>query len=128
MSVTANDRQVIENVFRAMQTGPTAENELLSLFADDGILVEPFTGQMQTHEGKAAIKASLVPMWANQAPDMKILLDRVDLQGQTIRAEWTCTASVMPGPMRGYDLFQIKNGVIHRMEIIVTEMPEFSGH
>lgn len=67
-------------------------------------------------------------MWANQAPDMKIMLDRVDLQGQTIRAEWTCTASVMPGPMRGYDLFQINNGVINRMEIFVTEMPGFPGH
>lgn len=128
MSVSTKERQVIENVFRFMQTGPTAEKELLSLFAEDGVLVEPFTGQMQTHEGKAAIKASLVPMWANQAPDMKILLDRVDLQGQTIRAEWTCTASVMPGPIRGYDLFQIKNGIINRMEIFVTEMPEFPSH
>ncbi len=127
MSVSTSDRQVIENVFRAMQTGPTAEKELLSLFAEDGVLVEPFTGQVQTHAGKPAIKASLVPMWANQAPDMKILLDRVDLQGQTIRAEWTCTSSVMPGPMRGYDLFQINNGIINRMEIFVTEMPDFHG-
>jgi hypothetical protein len=127
MSVSTSDRQVIENVFRAMQTGPTAEKELLSLFAEDGVLVEPFTGQVQTHAGKPAIKASLVPMWANQAPDMKILLDRVDLQGETIRAEWTCTSSVMPGPMRGYDLFQINNGIIKRMEIFVTEMPDFHG-
>ncbi|MFT3879682.1 MAG: nuclear transport factor 2 family protein [Gemmatales bacterium] len=127
MTVSTNDRQVIENVFRAMQTGPTAEKELLELFAEDGILVEPFTGQMQTHEGKPAIKASLVPMWANRAPDMKIMLDRVDLQGTTVRAEWTCTSSAMPGPMRGYDLFQIKSGKINRMEIFVTEMPQFPG-
>jgi hypothetical protein len=127
MSVSTKDRQVIESVFRSMQTGPSAEKELLSYFAEDGVLVEPFTGQVQTHAGKAAIKASLVPMWANQAPDMKIMLDRVDLHGSTIRAEWTCTSSVMPGPMRGYDLFQIINGIIQRMEIIVTEMPPFHG-
>jgi hypothetical protein len=127
MSVNPNDRQIIENVFKAMQTGPAAEKDLLGLFAEDGILVEPFTGAVQTHEGKSAIKASLVPMWSNRAPDMKIMLDRVDLQGQTIRAEWTCTSSVMPGPMRGFDLFNIQGGKIKRLEIVVTDMPQLPG-
>ncbi len=127
MPVTTTDQRIIEDLFKAMQTGPAAENDLLALFAEDGVLVEPFTGQMQTHQGKPAIKASLVPMWSNRAPDMKIKLDRVDMQDSTIRAEWTCTASVMPGPMRGYDLFQIQGGKIKRLEINITEMPQFPG-
>lgn len=125
MPVTTTDHQIIENLFKAMQTGPSEESTLLALFAEDGVLVEPFTGQMQTHVGKSAIKASLEPMWANQAPDMKIKLDRVDMQENFIRAEWTCTASVMPGAMRGYDLFQIKDSMIKRLEIYITQMPEF---
>ena len=127
MPVSSQDRLVIENVFKAMQTGPSAENQLLGLFHKDGVLMEPFTGQMQTHQGIAAIKASLVPMWANQAPDMKIVLDRVDLLGNQLRAEWTCTSSVMPGPMRGFDMFQIDRGKVKRLEINITEMPDFGG-
>ena len=127
MSVSTSDRQVIDDLVRAMQIGPAAENDLLGLFAEDGVLVEPFTGQMQTHNGKPAIKASLTQMWTNRAPDMKLMLDRVDMQGKAIRAEWTCTSSVMPGPMKGYDLFQIQQGKIKRLEIFVTQMPGFPG-
>src|SRR5262249_35903565 len=107
----------------AMQEGPTGSEALLALFAEDGVLVEPFTGRMQTHVGKPAIRASLAEMMRGRAPDFTLTLGRVDMDGDRVRAEWTCTASVLPGPMRGYDLFTIRAGKIARLEICITEMP-----
>jgi hypothetical protein len=106
-----------------MQTGPAAENEILELFAEDGVLVEPFAGRIQTHVGKTQLRACLQDMWTNRAPDLRLKTDRVDLDGETLRAEWTCTSTVLPGPMRGYDLFTIRQGKISRLEIVITEMP-----
>jgi len=123
MPVKAEDRKIVEDLCRAMQTGPSAFAELLTLFADDGVLVEPFTGRMQTHTGKQAIQASLEQMAQNRAPDLTLTLDRVDMDGSAVRAEWTCTSKVMPAPMRGYDLFVIRSGKISRLEIVITEMP-----
>ena len=101
----------------AITTNPVAVSN------DDGVLVEPFTGRMQTHTGKQAIRASLEQMAQNRAPDLTLTLDRVDMDGSAVRAEWTCTSKVMPGPMRGYDLFVIRSGKISRLEIVITEMP-----
>ena len=123
MPVKAEDRKVVEDLLRAMQTGPSAFEELLALFADDGVLVEPFTGTMQTHTGKPAIRASLNQMAQHRTPDLTLKLDRVDMDGGAVRAEWTCTSKSMPGPMRGYDLFTIRGGKISRLEIVITEMP-----
>jgi hypothetical protein len=121
--VKDQDLKIIEGVMRGMQTGPAAENDILELFAEDGVLVEPFTGRIQTHVGKAQLRACLQDMWKNRAPDLMLKTDRVDLDGETLRAEWTCTSTVLPGPMRGYDLFTIHQGKICRLEIAITEMP-----
>lgn len=123
MPVKAQDRKIVEDLMRAMQMGPAAFEELLGLFAEDGVLVEPFSGAMQTHTGKPALRASLNQMSQNRAPDLALALDRVDMDGNAVRAEWTCTSKSMPGPMRGYDLFTIREGKISRLEIFVTEMP-----
>src|SRR5262249_27831619 len=99
MPVRDEDRRVVQDLMQAMQTGPAAKEELLALFAEDAVLVEPFTGQPLTHTGKPAIRASLEQMMQNRAPDLTLKLDRVDMDGSTVRAEWTCTSKMMPGPM-----------------------------
>ncbi len=123
MPVRDQDRQVVEELLRAMQAGPAAKETLLGLFTEDAVLVEPFTGRSQTHRGKPAIRASVEEMGKNRAPDMALALDRVDLDGGRVRAEWTCTSAMLPGPMRGYDLLTIRAGKISRLEIYLTEMP-----
>jgi hypothetical protein len=123
MPVTAGDRSVVEGLFRAMQKGPAGEDEMMALFQDDAVFVEPFSGAVQTHSGKASIRESFRSMWRAPAPDLKLNLDRVDTEGDKVRAEWTCTSPVFPAPMRGHDLFTIKSGKIARLEIVVTEMP-----
>lgn len=123
MPVSTADRKVVEDLMHAMQAGPAGEETLLGLFAEDGVLVEPFTGKMQTHVGKQAIRASLREMSKTRAPDLKLMLDRVDVDGGKLRADWSCTSSILPAPMRGHDFFELRGGKISRLEIYVTEMP-----
>jgi ketosteroid isomerase-like protein len=125
--VRDEDRRVVEDLLRAMETGPGAEAQLLGLFADDAVLVEPFTGRVKTHTGKKAIRAALALMWQNRAPDLKLTLDCLEPEGDRLRAEWTCTSSLMPGALRGHDLLTLRGGKISRLEIIVTELPRFGG-
>jgi hypothetical protein len=122
-SVSASDRTVVENVFKAMQSGAAGEEQMMSLFADDAVFVEPFAGQPQTHRGAREISASFKQMNEQPLPDMRLTLDRVDLDGAQVRAEWTCTSAAFATPMKGFDLFTIKSGKIARLEIVVTEAP-----
>ena len=123
MPVQDEDRQVIEALFKAMQAGPAGEDQMMDLFAEDATFIEPFSGQACTHNGKPAIRESFKGMWENPAPDLKLMLDRVDVDGERVRADWTCTSPVFATPMRGHDLFTIQSGKIGRLEIVVTDMP-----
>jgi hypothetical protein len=123
MPVSPQDRKTVEDLVRAMQTGPAGEEALLALFDDDSILIEPFSGQVQTHTGLAAIRESFRETWKEPLPDMALTLGRVDIDGDTVRAEWTCSSSAFPTPMRGVDRFDIRAGKIRRLEIVVTDMP-----
>jgi ketosteroid isomerase-like protein len=124
MRVSPSDRAVVENLFMAMQAGPAGEAMMTSLFHDDAVFVEPFSGQPITHTGKKAIQASFAQQTAHPLPDMKLTLDRLDVEGSVVRAQWTCTSSAFPKPMSGHDLFTIHDGKIARLEIVVTPRPD----
>jgi len=48
-----SDKALVESYFRAMQAGLSGEDELIELFADDAVYIEPFTPPAGgTHEGK----------------------------------------------------------------------------
>ncbi|MHC4141746.1 MAG: nuclear transport factor 2 family protein [Planctomycetota bacterium] len=126
--MSETDRNVVENLFKAMQAGPSGEQDMLALFAEDAVFIEPFSGVVQTHTGKAAIGTSFQDMWRDPPPDLKLTIDRVDLDGDRVRADWTCTSPVFPKPMRGHDLFTISSGRITRLEIAVTDMPPMGDH
>ena len=123
MSLSDADRIVVENMFKAMQAGPNGEEAMMALFAEDAVFTEPFSGQPQTHTGADAIRASFLEMWANPAPDMQLHVDRIDLDADRIRADWTCTSPVFTTPMKGHDVFTIRDGKIANLEVIVTDMP-----
>jgi hypothetical protein len=106
-----------------MQAGPAGEQLMMSLFREDAVFIEPFSGQPLTHHGHEEIRASFRQQTAHPLPDMTLTLDRVDMDGPVVRAEWTCNSSAFPAPMRGHDLFTIKDGQIERLEIVVTDMP-----
>lgn len=124
MPVTPLHRNIVERLFHAMQMGPAGESEMLALFADNAVFIEPFSGTPRTHQGLAAIRQSFRDQWKHPLPDLKLIVDRIDLDALNVRAEWTCTSAVFSTPMRGYDLFTLNSdGKIERLEIVVTEAP-----
>ena len=117
MSLRAEDRHLIDRYFDAMRAGRDGEEALLALFADDAVYTEPFTGVARTHTGKAAIRACFQASWESAPPDMGLTVDRVDLDGDTVRSEWTCTSPAFPGPMKGVDRYTLRDGRIARLEV-----------
>ncbi len=51
----------------------------------------------------------------------RLTLDRLDIDGGRLRSEWTCHLPMMPKPMRGFDLLNLREGRIVRLETTVTE-------
>lgn len=45
-----------------------------------------------------------------------VTINRIDAEGQRVRDEWTRTASVLAEPMRGVDLYTLRDGKIARPE------------
>ncbi len=125
MAISQNQQRVIEDTSRAMQLGPAGEAVIMSLFTDDAVWIEPYTGQRRTHTGKEAIRASLKQMWQQPSPPgFTITTDRMDAEGQSVRVEWTCSCDGFPKMMRGYSLYTISpENLISRLELVITEAP-----
>ncbi len=123
MSVSEGERQLVDDMFRVMQSGADGVDEMVALFNDDAVFVEPFSGTPRTHRGKDEIREAYLDMERDPVPDLKLVLDRLDMDGEQLRAEWTCTAPVFPAPMKGYDLFTIRDGKIACLEVVVTDAP-----
>jgi uncharacterized protein (TIGR02246 family) len=110
------DRELIERYFAAMRVGAAASEDVLDLFAEDAVYVEPFGGTAATHRGRDAIRRSFRASQQHAPPDMTLSLDQLELEGDRIRTVWTCTSPGLPGPMRGQDLWTIRDGQILRLE------------
>ncbi len=50
-------------------------------------------------------------------------MERIDLDGDRVRADWTCSSPVFPAPMRGRDLNTIRDGTIARLEVSLLPAP-----
>ena len=125
MVLDSEHLRIIEDSARAMQAGPAGEADIMALFAEDAVWVEPYTGQRRSHEGKKAILAALKEMWTRPAPPgFNIATDRIDIEGSSIRVDWTCSATGFPNMMRGYSLYTIgAEKKIARLELFITEAP-----
>jgi ketosteroid isomerase-like protein len=108
---------IARGFFAAMQTGAAAEAEMMALFADDAVYVEPFSGRAATHSGKPAIRAAFVRGWRSPLPDITISIERVDIDGDQVTARWICRSPALPGGEgRGVNQFKLANGLIVRLE------------
>jgi ketosteroid isomerase-like protein len=110
------ERELIERYFQAMRTGAISSDEIIDLFADQAVYVEPFSGEASAHVGKDAIRQSFIDSQKNAPPDMTLTLDQVDVDSDCIRSVWTCASPAFPRPMRGQDLWTIRDGKIFRLE------------
>ena len=124
MEVNPSDQALIDRVTEAMNAGPAGQEEMLSLFTEDAVLIEPFAGFSQKFEGMSAIRERYTAMMAEpRPPDFRLLLDRVDTDGTHVIADWTCTSAVLPAPMQGVSSYLIRDGKIQRLEINLKGMP-----
>jgi len=123
MGIREADRAVVEGYYRAMRMGAAGAETMADLFTDDAIYSEPFSGgdgRNRTHVGKHVIREFFKDSINHRPPDMVVTMDRVDVDGDRLRAEWTCTASVFTQPMRGVDCYTLRDGKIARLE---TSLP-----
>lgn len=117
-------RSVVERYFKLMHGAGPNNVEFLKTFADDAVLIEPFSGKPQTHRGIKAIEASFRTTWQYQPmPNFQITMGRVEVSGEQVHAEWSCGWEGLDGRMKGVDDFEIRGGKIVRMEVTVTEAP-----
>jgi len=108
-----------------MQRGPDGEDELVGLFADDAVYLEPFGGG--EHVGRDAIRAWLRSSWPDRPPGIRLTVERLEIAGQVVEATWTCEADVFARPARGRDRFTIHGGRIARLETELLQRPEMNG-
>jgi ketosteroid isomerase-like protein len=105
-----------------MQRGPEGEDELVALFAEDAVYVEPFSGA--EHAGRDAIRAWLRGSWADQPPGITITVERLEVVEHVVEASWVCESDAFARPARGRDRFTIRDGRIARLETELLEPPE----
>ena len=112
-----DDRELVDAYFGAMRRGADAEDEMMALFADDAVYVEPFSGAPRESAGREAIRATLREGWATPLPEMVLDVHEVEVTAEGARSRWTCTSPALPGPARGEDVYTIEEGRITRLEV-----------
>lgn len=121
--MSTSEQTIVNRFFSAMQVGATAETEMMNLFHDDAVYIEPFTGRARTHSGKLAIRACLREGWRNPLPDMQIDIDALTLQGAEVIVQWTCRSPGLPGGAgKGENRFTLQDGLIVRLETRIIPM------
>ena len=113
--------EVVERYFAAMQGGQAEADALFSLFADDAVYVEPFSGagdgKVLSHRGLAAIRACFEANWSKSPPALSLEVNRIDVDGPVVRSEWTCRSPAFDEPVRGVDVCTVRDGRIERLEV-----------
>ncbi|NND03982.1 MAG: nuclear transport factor 2 family protein [Acidimicrobiia bacterium] len=110
-------RQLIDSYFAAMRRGAEAEEEMMSLFAEDAVYVEPFSGDTEPAVGKEAVRSRLRIGWQAPLPDLELNVLEIEVDGVTARTRWECRSPGLPGPVRGEDHYEIRDGKISRLEV-----------
>ena len=75
------------------------------------------------HVGKDDIRRSCIDSHKQAPPDMTLTLDQVDVEPDCIRSSRTCTSPAFASPIRGQDLWTIRDGKIDRLETTFVDAP-----
>ena len=113
------DAEIINRYFAAMRRGAEAEHEMMSLFADDAVYVEPFSGLSTPACGKEEVRARLQMGWEHPLPQLELDVLSVEVAGGTATSSWECRSSSFPAPVRGTDRYQFVDGLIARLEVTI---------
>lgn len=105
-----------------MQLGPEGHDALAELFAPDAEYVEPFSGR-SPHRGRDAIRAYLAAAAPDAPPDLRLHIERLDIDGAQVTATWRCESPVFAVPSRGRDSFIVVGGHIQRLDTTIIDLP-----
>lgn len=99
-------RETIELFWKTQDSGDY--NQLVPLFADDAVLVDPFFG---TFEGKDAIAGFMAKM-VEEMGDQKTSFTVVEISGggETAWAQWV--AHTPRGDVDGCGLYKVRDGLL----------------
>lgn len=111
---------IVERYFTAMRTGAAAEDDLLALFSDDAVYVEPFSGEEQAAVGRDGIRARLRSGWESPPPEMELDVLSVAVEGERATSTWECRSPAFPAPVRGIDEYEFADGRITRLVVRIT--------
>jgi ketosteroid isomerase-like protein len=117
---------VVERYVVAMQRGPEGHAALVDLFTEDGVYVEPFGGH-GPHVGRAAIRAYLAAAAGQAPPQVRLVVERLDLSPGRAVVEWRCESPAFAVPSRGRDVFDVRDGRIARLQTELTQPPVLQG-
>jgi SnoaL-like domain len=104
MTIRPADRATVESYYHAMRLGAAGAAALARLFTDD-VYLEPFSagdGQIRTHIGNHVIAEFFKDSVNHRSPDMVVTVNRIDAEGDRLRAEWTCTLQFLPSRCAGW--------------------------
>lgn len=113
---------VIERYFAAMQLGPDGHDALAELFAVDAEYFEPFSGR-SPHRGRDSIRAYLAAAAPEAPPNIRLHVERLDIDGDQVTATWRCESPAFAVPSRGRDRFTVRSGRIQRLETTIIDPP-----
>jgi hypothetical protein len=107
----------IANFLLAMQAGGAGAAQMEACFAPDAVYVEPFSGAVQRHEGRAAVMAAMRNGWETPLPAMHLAVDGVATEGDVVMLRWTCHSPALPGGQgRGVNRYVLRDGLIAELE------------
>ena len=115
MSTQATD--LITRYFEAMQAGADAEDDLMELFAPDAVYSTPFGTEPVTVSGRDAIRSTFRASWENPPPDLDVIVQRIEVDGERVTSHWTCTSPAFPGPVHGSDRYVVRDGLIAELHV-----------
>jgi SnoaL-like domain len=110
----------ITNFLTAMQAGRVGGEAMAALFSPNAIYVEPFSGEVQRHEGRDAIMIAMSRGWDEPLPNMRIAIEKADTKGDVIKIQWTCFSPALAGGKgKGTNIYRMKDGLIVELETIL---------
>ena len=115
-----DNNRVINEYYSAMRRGAEAEDSLVGLFASDAVYVEPFVGP-DPAVGIDQIRSRFQKGWETPLPDLELDVLTVEVDGPTSRTTWECRSPALPGPVRGEDVYEIRDGKIQRLEVRILD-------
>lgn len=115
-----SNEDLIHRYFAAMRRGAEAESDLLAMFHADATYIEPFTAD-DPAVGIEQIQQRFRKGWESPLPDLELDVLAIEIDGSVASSRWECRSPGLARPIRGEDVYEIRDGRIARLEVRMLE-------